>query len=153
MSSIFMRSPSESSRTMTFILSATSSSAVSSSTMRVERARFDAVDRAVEFQRLARGQVPPERVFLAHEQRELPLHLVLALPGREAEHARAPGGGVEQAGEHLEHGGFARAVRPEEADEFALVDAEADARRRRGFHRIAAVANPLMAPHRPCSLR
>ena len=50
MSSIFMRSPNESSRTMTFILSATSSRGGQFFDDGVEIARCDAVDRAIEFQ-------------------------------------------------------------------------------------------------------
>ena len=34
---------------------------------------------------------------------------------------------MQQPGEHLEHGRFARAVGPEKADELTLLDAEADA--------------------------
>ena len=54
-----------------------------------------------------------------------------------AEHARFAAGGIEQAGEHLERGGFARAVRAEEADEFAGFDLEADVVHRDGLFVLA----------------
>ena len=36
------------------------------------------------------------------------------------------GGGIEQAGEHLERGGLARAVGPQETDHLARLDGERD---------------------------
>ena len=81
----------------------------------------EAVDHPVQLQRFGGGQVPPELVFLAEDEGELALEFVLPLPGREAEHGRLAAGRIEQAGEHLQHGRLARAVRAEEADELALV--------------------------------
>jgi hypothetical protein len=57
----------------------------------------------------------------------------VAFPGDVAEHARVAIGGIQQAGEHLECGGFARAVRAEKADEFAGLDLEADIVHRDGL--------------------
>ena len=41
-----------------------------------------------------------------------------------AEDERLPGTGREEGGENAERGGLARAVRPDEAEEIALVDGE-----------------------------
>ena len=57
---------------------------------------------------------------------ELPLHLVAPFPGNKTEHARIAGGGIEQAGEHFQHGGFAGAVGPEKADQLAFLDLKGD---------------------------
>jgi hypothetical protein len=90
-------------------------------------ARFvDAVDGAIELEGFAGGEVPPEGVFLAHEEGELPLHFIVALPGDEAEHAGGAGRGIEEAGEHFQDGGLAGAVGAEKADEFAFLDGEGD---------------------------
>ena len=121
-SSIFIRSPSESSRTMTLSLSRTPSSSVSSATVRSKAGARDAVDAGVELEGFARGQVPPELVLLAQQQRELAAVAVVAFPGHVAQHARRAARGVEQPGEHLQGGGLARAVRAEEADQFAFLD-------------------------------
>jgi hypothetical protein len=51
---------------------------------------------------------------------------------------------MEQAGEHLEHGRLAGAVRPNETDHLALVQRKAD--RAHGFHR--AVSAPCQALER-----
>ena len=83
---------------------------------------IDSVDRAVQLQRFLRGQVPPERIFLTHEQTELTFHFIAAFPRDKTENTRITGSRVEQAGEHLKNGGLARAVRTQEPDKFALVD-------------------------------
>ena len=58
----------------------------------------------------------------------------------EAENFDAPGGGREQAGEHLDGGGFARAVGAEEAEELSGRDAQVDAVNGHKFAEAAAQA-------------
>src|ERR1700757_1891809 len=86
----------------------------------------DAVDRTVEFERFLRGQVPPQRIFLSHEQTELALHLVASFPGNEAEHPRITRSRVEQPRKHLKHGGFPGAIRAEKANKLAILDLKRD---------------------------
>src|SRR6202021_1845041 len=88
---------------------------------------IDAVDGAVQLQRLARREVPPELVLLAHDEGELPPEGVLPLPGPEAHDPGVAARRVEEAGEHLEDRRLPRAVRAEEADQLPLLDAEGDA--------------------------
>ena len=60
------------------------------------RAR-DPVDRAVELERVERGQVPLQLVAVAHHERDPAQELALALRGDVAEHARLARGRVEEA--------------------------------------------------------
>ena len=87
----------------------------------------DAVDRAVELERVERRQVPLELVAVAHDQRDAAQEVALALRGHVAEHARLAGGDVEQPREHLQRRRLAGAVRAEEADDLAGRDVERDA--------------------------
>ncbi len=48
-------------------------------------AALDLVNDAVEFERFARGEIPPEGIFLAHEKRELAFESVLSVPRGESE--------------------------------------------------------------------
>ena len=92
----------------------------------LEVAARDAVDAAVELERFARRKIPPELVLLAEQQGELLAVGDGPLPRREAQHRGRAAGGMEQAGEHLERGGLAGAVGPEEADELPFLDRKAD---------------------------
>ena len=85
-----------------------------------------AVDVPQEQEGLAGGQVPPQLVLLAEDKGEEAAVGVFALGGIETRDARPAGGGVDEAGQHLECGRFAGAVGAEEADELALGDREAD---------------------------
>ena len=127
MSSIFIRSPSDSSRTGWLSRRRTSSRSTSSSCVACELRRVDAIDLLVQAERFGGGQVPPELVLLAHHQREAAAIGVVALPGHVAEHAGLAGGGIDHAGEQLERRGLAGAVGAEEGDELALFDVEVDA--------------------------
>ena len=95
--SIFMRSPNESSRTITFILSCTSEQLAQAADDFFETGAVDSVDGAIELERFLRGQVPPERVLLAHHQAELPLHFVAPFPRDETEDARLARGRIQQS--------------------------------------------------------
>ena len=55
----------------------------------------DPIDGAIEFEGFLRGQIPPERILLSHEQAELPFHLVASFPWNKAEHARIAGGWIQ----------------------------------------------------------
>src|SRR5207249_3560942 len=85
-----------------------------------ERARellvWQRVDLAVELEAVAGRQVPPELIFLPHDQRELPPEGVVPLPGDKAEHAGRAGGGIDQSREHLQRRSLAGPVWTEKSD-------------------------------------
>ena len=95
--------------------------------------RLDAVDRSVELERFLRGQIPPERIFLSHDEAELPFHFVAALPRHETEDAGLARARIQQSRKHLKHGCLARAVRSEKSDELAFFDLKGDVVRRAGL--------------------
>ena len=121
-----MRSPSDSSRTLTLSLSLDGEHFAHFGDGAFKAVGRDAVDFRVQLERFARGQVPPKLVFLAEHERELAAVAVGALPRDVTEHAGRAAGGIKQPGEHLERGGLARAVGTEKTDEFAGFDLEAD---------------------------
>ena len=88
----------------------------------VETIAIDSINRAVEFERFLRGQIPPERVLLAHQQRELSFHFVAPFPWNKSEHACIAAGWIEQPREHFEDGRLAGTVRSEKSDELAFLD-------------------------------
>ncbi len=88
----------------------------------VEASAIDSVNGAIELERFLRRQIPPERILLAHEQAELPLHFVAALPRNKSENARVAAGRIQQTGQHFQHCRFAGAVWSEEADKLAFLD-------------------------------
>ena len=126
-SSIFIRSPSESSRTAWRVSCSTPRSSVSSASVLRNSAGGDRVDLAMELEAVGGGEVPPELVLLAHDQGELAAEPVGPLPGDEVEHPGLAAGGVDQPGEHLQRGGLARPVGAEEGHHLAGLDGEADA--------------------------
>ena len=79
----------------------------------------DAVNFCVQFERFARGQIPPQLVFLAEHERKLAAITISAFPRCITEHLGGAARRIKQAGEHFERGGFARAVRAEKTDQFA----------------------------------
>ena len=89
MSSIFIRSPSESSRTGWLSKSADVQQIDELVVRVLELVGRDAVDLLMEPERFGGGQVPPELVLLAHHEREPAAVGVVAFPGDEAEHACA----------------------------------------------------------------
>ena len=129
-SSIFIRSPSDSSRTGWLSKRRTSEQIDQLVVRAVETRRVDAVNLLVQAERLGGGQVPPELVLLPHHQGEAAAIGVLALPGDVAHHAGRAAGGIDHAGEQLERGGLAGAVGPEKGDELALLDRQVDAAHR-----------------------
>ena len=84
-----------------------------------------AVHAADEAQILGRGEAAEQRHAFGHDA-----DLALQLEGRcaegLAENLDGAGAGLEQAGEHLDGGGFARSVGPQEAEELSGRHAEGD---------------------------
>ena len=83
-----MRSPRDSSRTLTLSLSRTASSSVISCTVRSRVSSWNAVNFRVQIERLPRGQIPPKLILLSEQQRELPPVTILPFP---REHSPGPG--------------------------------------------------------------
>ena len=126
-SSIFIRSPSDSSRTGCESRLRTPSISVNSSRVRSNCRGLDAIDLLVQAERLGGGQVPPELVLLAHHQGEAAAIGVFAPPGHEAHHPGRAAGGRDHAGEQLQRGGLAGPVGAQEGHELALLDPQIDA--------------------------
>ena len=135
--STFIRSPSDRLRTGLLTRSPRSSSSISSSRMRDELGLGQPVDRAEQLERVERGQVPLELVPVAHHHRDPAQELALPLRRRVAEHARLARRRVQQPRQHLERRRLAGAVGPEEADDLAARDLEADAVDRGDLARLA----------------
>jgi hypothetical protein len=85
------------------------------------------VDCGVDAQRIERRQIPHQLLLLAHHQRDALQEAALALerhfPGDQGATAR----GANEAGEHLQGGRLAGAVRAEESDHLTGRDLEAHA--------------------------
>ena len=126
-SSIFIRSPSDSSRTGCDSRCRTPSRLGQFVAGAIEAGGLDAIDLLVQAERFGGRQVPPELVLLAHHQGEAAAIGVFAFPGHVAHHAGRAAGGRNHAGEELQRGGLAGPVGPEEGDEFALFDGQIDA--------------------------
>ena len=105
----------------------------------VELLGRERVDLALELEAIRGGKVPPELILLAHHERKLPSKRVDALRGDESENLRAAAGRINQAREHLERRGLARAVGTEKGDHFAGLDGEADVVDRLNFLVIAFI--------------
>src|SRR5260370_3316821 len=60
---------------------------------------IDSVDRAIQLQRFLRGQIPPERIFLSHNQTELTFHSISAFPWDNTANTRTTSSSVAQATE------------------------------------------------------
>jgi hypothetical protein len=89
-----------------------------------------AVDAAEEAQVLPDREVVVEAEALAHVA-DLPLHALGVAGDVRAEHEPGAGAGLEQAAQHPDRRGLARAVCAEEAEDLALTDRERDAVDRR----------------------
>src|SRR5439155_25589999 len=92
-----------------------------------ERVVRNSVDLLEDAEAVRRGDVPHQLRAVAHEQRHLLQVGVFTTPRNETQYMGLPGCRVEQAGEHLERRGLARAVWAEEPDHLARLDAEGDA--------------------------
>jgi len=84
----------------------------------------DVVNGAVQLERLFRRKIPHQLLAVAEHQGDAPLERGTAAPGDEAGHGDPAARGVQQAREHLERRGLARAVRSEEPDDLPRLDAE-----------------------------
>ena len=127
MSSIFIRSPSDSSRTGWPSRRWTSSISARPSRVFWNCCGIDVIDVLVQAERLGGRQVPPELVLLAHHQGEAAAVGVFAFPGHVAHHRRRAAGGGEHAGEQFQRGRLARPVGPQKGDELARLDGQIDA--------------------------
>src|SRR5262245_60903981 len=76
----------------------------------LELSRLDAIDLLVQAKRLHRRQVPPELVFLPHDEGEAAAIGDLALPGDVAKNVGCAASGIDDAREEFERGGFTSAV-------------------------------------------
>ena len=85
----------------------------------------DAVDAAEEVDVLFHGQVVVERKFLRHVADVLLDGFRLRGDVQPADR-RAARSGLQQAAQHANGGGFARAVRAQESEDFAAADVEID---------------------------
>jgi hypothetical protein len=84
-------------------------------------------DRAIQFERVERGQIPLQLVAVPHHERDLSQVVALALGGDVSEHQCVAGGRIEQSRQHLQRRRLAGAVRAEEADDLSRLDLERDA--------------------------
>jgi hypothetical protein len=85
---------------------------------------WQTVDRAVQLERVERGDVPLQLVTVSHDHRH-PAEVVLFTARRNVpQNSGFAARGIEQACEHLQRRRFARAVRPQEADDLAGLDIE-----------------------------
>ena len=95
----------------------------------------------VQAEGLGRGQIPPELIFLAHDQGEAAAVGVFAPPRNVSQHAGGPGSGIYHAGEQFQRGCFAGSVWAQKGDELALLDRKIDA-----FHRLDKAIFPAEEP-------
>src|ERR1700694_3000754 len=82
------------------------------------------VDRPIQLERVEGGQIPLQLAAGAHDERDPAEKIPLSSGWYVAEHARLAAGWIQKAGEHLEGRRLARAVWPQEADDFARFDLE-----------------------------
>src|SRR5204862_5473197 len=87
---------------------------------------LEPVDRAVELERVERGDVPLQLVAVPHHHRHPAQVLALAARRNVSQDARLPARRIEEARQHLERGRLAGAVRAEEPDDLAGLDVERD---------------------------
>ncbi len=86
------------------------------------------VDVAQQVEAVDHRQVPPELAALAEHHADA-RHVAHPLaPGRQAVHLAAAGGRLQDAGEDLDGGRLAGAVRPDQADQLAALQLERDRR-------------------------
>src|SRR5271155_3690103 len=84
------------------------------------------IDAAQQFERFDYGDVPPELRALAEDYADR-LHILGALPAwNEPVHANLAAGGYQDAGQHLDAGGFSGSIGPDVPHRLPAVDREAD---------------------------
>lgn len=110
-----------------------------------------AVDVAEDLEGLAGGQVPPQLRALPEDRADT-TGVGNAVGVRDnAVDRDCAGRRRKDAGEHLDRGGLACAVRPQKGEQFAVLDAEADAADR-GLAAVPGRDERAQAPLRPGSL-
>ena len=110
------------------------------------------VDRPVELERVEHRNVPGQLVPLSHDQGHLPQVRAVAAPRLVAEDIGRPGGGVQQPGQHLQRRRLPGAVRPQEPDDLAGPDLEADVLHRVDILRLAVDQAREGRPHAALAL-
>ena len=90
-----------------------------------------AIDVAEQFEAVDQRQVPPELRALAEDDADPRREALALLPRHQPGDRRAPAAGDEDAGEHLDRGALARAVRPDIADHLPRFDPKGDLVHRR----------------------
>ena len=73
-------------------------------------------------ERLLGRKIPPQLVFLAHDQRKTFSIRITSLPGNKTEHRSGAGCGIDQARKQFQCRRLPRAVRAEKRDHFAFLD-------------------------------
>src|SRR5579871_3974494 len=101
---------------------------------------------AQEQKRFYGRQIPPELVFLAEHEGEDAAVGVFTLRRIEAGDACRAARRINQARQHFQRGGFARAVGAEEAHEFALGDVEGNVIGRARLRKLALEQAAYPAP-------
>src|ERR1700753_1407890 len=86
----------------------------------------DRINLAMKLKTVSRRQIPPELVFLAHDQRKLAPELIGPEPGNETEHARFAATRINEARQHLERRGLARAIWSQESHHLTGFDCKTD---------------------------
>jgi hypothetical protein len=119
----------------------------------VELSPLDPVDRPVQFQRLRAGRSHQSAFFCPISSANCRFISSLRSQGVNPEHGRLPARRIQQPGEHFQNRRFPRAVRPQEADEFPLLDAKAHPVRRPRLVILPRSPSPFTAPQSPGSLR
>src|SRR5436305_10138385 len=77
------------------------------------------IDARQEVEGVERRQVYPKLRLLPEDGGDVVGQLLAILPWREAEHAGLPARWIKDTGKYLDGGGLARAVRPDECQQFA----------------------------------
>ena len=84
----------------------------------------DAIDVAQQLERVDQRQVPPQLGALAEDHADALGDLLAPAVRHHAEHFDVPAAGDQNAGQHLDRGRLAGAVRPQAADHLAALDPE-----------------------------
>src|SRR5207248_2184635 len=92
----------------------------------VEICRGQRIDLAVQLEAIGGGKVPPELVFLTHNEGKAAPEGIRPLPRREAEHAGGTARWVDQARKHFQGRGLAGAVWSQEGDHLAGLNGKVD---------------------------
>ena len=116
--------------------------------LRLKRLIFQLVDMGEQAKGVFSREVVPQLRLLPKDRADVVGHLPPLLPRGVAQHLCLPAGGVEDARQHLDGGGFARAVGADEGQQFAGGHAEADFGHGRNLLRLRP-PDGFQASHQP----